>query len=114
MNSKDRMRQDEPMNLEVRFARMSETNRSAIKILHMQLREIKENPEDFDYPVQLIEDIEYTLQGIWGFTRNKDYHSHWMEIKGCTCPKMDNRDPFYFGRRIVFEDCPWHAKGDES
>ena len=110
MNSSDRMRQNEPMSLHERFERLSDVNQAAIKILHAQLKEIKQNPEDFDYPVQLIEDIEFTLQGIWGFTRNKDYHTHWMEIKGCTCPQMDNRDPFYFGRRIVFADCPWHGE----
>ena len=112
MNSKDRMRQDEPMNLEVRFARMSETNRSAIKILHMQLREIKENPEDFDYPVQLIEDIEYTLQGIWGFTRNKDYHIHTFDIVGCSCPKLDNQERFGIAGKIINKGCVWHGKND--
>lgn len=91
---------------------MNDENHRAISELHSNLADIKHYPENYDDPVQLIEDIEFTLQGLWKFPRDVTFHSHWFEIKGCTCPQMDNLDPKFRGRgKITAGDCPWHAKG---
>ena len=100
-------------DLESRWLGMSKSQQEFVKAAHALLREIKDSPETFTRenvdPAQLIEDIEFSLHGVWKFVRNSAYHSHWLDIKGCTCPKMDNKDPFYYGGgKIIVSDCPWH------
>lgn len=104
---------DNSVSLRERWGLIGEVNQLAIGTLHQVLKNVKANPEQYDDPVQLIEDMEFTLQGLWKFTRNTDYHTHWKDIKGCTCPKLDNSDPMYFGGgKIIMSDCPWHWKGE--
>jgi len=89
---------------------MTEGEMGALQALHRLLEEVKENPRGGKYdPVQFIEDIEFTLQGIWGFTRDKSFHSHWLDISGCTCPRLDNQERFGTPERITARDCPWHG-----
>ena len=99
------------------YAVLSTAERMTISVLHAQLQDIKTYPERFTSagvdPVQLIEDIEFTLQGIWKFPRDVNYHTHWLEIKGCTCPPMDNADHWPTGR-ITVSDCPYHWKGNKA
>lgn len=101
------------------YAAMNTAERMTVSVLHQLLADIKQNPERYVdtekglSPVQLIEDIEHTLQGIWKFPRDAKYHTHWLEIKGCTCPKMDNKDPFYYGNgKLIVSDCPWHWRDE--
>lgn len=75
---------------------------------YAELKDILENPELYENPVQVIEELEFELQELWHFPQDKTYHRYWKYIKGCTCPRMDNEDPMYFGRRITVGDCPWH------
>lgn len=100
-------------DLEARWLAMTQAQQGFVRAAHVLMREIKASPETFTCenvnPVQLIEDIEFALQGVWKFARNPAYHLHWLDIKGCTCPKMDNKDPFYYGGgKIIMGDCPWH------
>lgn len=100
------------IDIKAAYAAMTTAEKMTVSVLHAQMLDIKTNPERYSDPVQLIEDIEFTLQGIWKFPRDAKYHTHWLEIKGCTCPKMDNKDPFYYGNgKITISDCPWHWKG---
>ena len=103
------------IDIKAAYAAMTTAERMTVCTIHQLLDDIKKNPERYVdaekglSPTQLIEDMEYTLQGIWKFPRDSKYHTHWLEIKGCTCPKMDNLDPLYFGGgKIVVSDCPWH------
>ena len=57
---------------------------------------------------QLLESLEYNMQRVWKFSQDKDYHTWWYKVPYCTCPKMDNGDPLYFGARIIRHDCPIH------
>ena len=84
---------------------VSEEKVSAIKEVHKHLYHVKVRPNSYEDPVDLIEAIEYTLQVLWGLEVNKDWHSHWNEIKGCTCP---NDQPVGSGLRRVNRTCPWH------
>lgn len=52
--------------------------------------------------------IEYELQDLWKFKRDKKYHRFW-EIPGCECPKLDNED-CYPHRRVINEGCPYHGE----
>ena len=56
----------------------------------------------------LLESLEYNMQRVWKFPQNKDFHSWWFRVPYCTCPKMDNADPLYFGSQIISGDCPVH------
>lgn len=102
------------VNIKEAFEKLNKKELETIRCIHGMLDDIKINPERYENPVQLIEDLEYALQGLWKFPRDSNYHSHWLEIKGCTCPKMDNRDPMYYGGgKITVSDCPWHWKGEQ-
>ncbi len=56
----------------------------------------------------LLESLEYNMQRVWKFEQNQEYHSWWYKIPHCKCPKMDNADPLYSGRRIISGDCVIH------
>ena len=100
------------VDVKAAYAALNTQVRMLISSIHILLDDIKNTPERYNDPVQLIEDLEYSLQGIWKFPRDANYHTHWLEIKACSCPKLDNKDPFYYGRgKITVSDCPWHWKG---
>lgn len=88
--------------------------------LHLDLRkffwEVSEmktiSPEDGRRIRDTVEEIEYEMQFAWGFPRNRDFHTHWFRVPGCTCPKMDNGEWVGHGRRIISGDCPIHAVPD--
>lgn len=100
------------LTLADRWEGMTEQDHEAVKALHAVLAQIKANPELHADPVQLMEDIEFTLQSLWKFDRSVNHHTHWIEIKGCKCPKMDNREHWGTGR-ITVSDCKWHWKEPE-
>ena len=57
---------------------------------------------------RLATDVEFLLQDAWKFERNIFMHP-WYKVPKCTCPKMDNKDPFYYGGgKVIVGDCPWH------
>lgn len=98
-------------DLQSRLDDMTRAEHQALCALHDLLAEVKAKPRSLKYdPVQFIEDIEYTMQGIWGFTRDRDYHIHWIDLKGCTCPKIDNQELFGAPYRVTATDCPHHTK----
>lgn len=98
------------VTLNDRWNDMTEVEKDTVQQLHALLREIKIAPRSRKYdPVQLIEDIEHTLQHLWGFTRSRDFHTHWMDLKGCTCPKADNMELMGAPYRITSKDCPHHS-----
>ena len=83
----------------------------AIDCVNAALTLVLDNPEDHRHPLATVEGMEYLLQELWGFPQDADYHRYWKEVKDCCCPKLDNEDALYFGRRIYSGDCPWHSKG---
>lgn len=100
------------VDIKAAYAALNTQERMLISSIHILLDDIKNNPERYNDPVQLIEDLEYSLQGIWKFPRDSRFHLHWLEIKDCSCPKLDNKDQMYYGRgKLTTSDCPWHWKG---
>ncbi len=96
--------------LQQRINDMTPVEHAALTALHRLMDEIVDSPRGEKYdPNQFIEDIEHTMQGLWGFPRDSDFHVHWLRRAGCTCPKMDNHDLMGAPYRIVFEDCPHHT-----
>jgi hypothetical protein len=98
-------------SLQQRINEMTEAEHAALIALHRLMDEVVDNPRPEKYDVnQFIEDIEYTMQGVWGFTRDRDFHIHWLRRVGCTCPKLDNHDLMGAPYRIIAEDCPHHTQ----
>lgn len=59
---------------------------------------------------QALEYTELQLQKEWGFEQDVNKHTWWLKPKSCTCPKLDNTDPVYFGGgKIISADCPLHS-----
>lgn len=79
-----------------------------IVAVHGMLDGVLEFPEDYDDPVRLVELYELWLQTLWNFPQDTTYHIHWVRMKGCTCPKMDNRMLAGVERRLISKCCPWH------
>lgn len=51
---------------------------------------------------------EYMLQALWGFKEDPRYHKFW-NMKGCTCPKLDNEDAYPTGFYTLNASCPLHG-----
>jgi len=85
--------------------------------LHIEKLKIFELMEQTDETYRLkqyakiVEYIEYCLQDIWGFPRNKNYHE-WYLIPKCKCPTMDNSDCKGSRYQIINGSCPIH--GDDK
>lgn len=80
-----------------------------LNALYKVLDEVISRPEYFDNPVRQIEQLEFKLQKLWKFPQDARYHTHWVKIKGCTCPKMDNKNFFGSDICLVNQTCPWHS-----
>ncbi len=83
---------------------------------HLYLSDLFEEAKDMTpedqkmYVAPLVESIEFAMQRLWKFPEDANYHTHWLRVPACLCPKMDNRDPMYYGRgRIIVADCPIHG-----
>lgn len=97
-----------------RWEAMSPVEQETVKQLHTLLRELKDKtPEQLKRMkgqvdvVQWVEYIEYTLQGLWRFSLDRDFHTHWKDLQGCTCPKLDNMMGAPY--RITNLGCPHHT-----
>jgi hypothetical protein len=84
-------------------------NPELVELINEEIDYILANPEMYDDPVQTIEDLEFKLQAAWGFSQDKNYHTRWNKIKGCTCPTMDNRERIGTPYRIHDTSCKWHG-----
>ncbi|MND84989.1 hypothetical protein D3C80_768950 [compost metagenome] len=65
--------------------------------------------------VARVEALEYRMQELWGFGRDRKFHRYQLEIKGCTCPKHDNRGLIGVAEwRYVNINCKWHGGGEDG
>lgn len=56
----------------------------------------------------LVETIEYELQLLWGFHKDKSYHE-WFKVPQCQCPKTDNQERQGTPYQIYNKSCPIHG-----
>lgn len=96
------------LTLSERWERMDEQEQEAVSAMHGALQYMKDYPENYSNPVQAIEDMEFALQGLWKFSRDANYHTHWLHISGCRCPIMMNREAFGLPK-IFHKECKWHG-----
>jgi len=93
---------------------ISDENVKKIEELHVyrdSLFRLMENSKDHDALKALDKEcelVEFRLQELWGFTKDKNYHKFWYR-PGCTCPRMDNNDNYPYGRYTVSYNCPLHG-----
>ena len=71
----------------------------------------EENKEQIFQLTKSIELLEFSMQKAWGFSEDKNYHTHWLRIKFCSCPRLDNKDIFYYGRGLIHSgSCVIHGE----
>jgi hypothetical protein len=81
---------------------------------HIQKLMIFEQMEETDDPQTLkdlsniVTDIEFDLQELWGFPLDINFH-RWYDIPKCSCPKMDNSENIGTKYRIISGACPIHG-----
>lgn len=104
----------EHQGLNEKTVRLIEEKHSELDKIIGMLNSLDWNDENKAQILQLAESIEimeFTLQKLWGFSQNDNYHSHWLRNKFCSCPKIDNRDSMYFGRgKIHMSNCKIHGE----
>jgi hypothetical protein len=93
---------------------ISDESLERIKKLHLKRFQVKEEmTKTCDHSrlgmfANMIKDIEFELQDLWGFERDYSMHD-WFDVPKCTCPKMDNRERKGTGYQIISLDCPIHG-----
>lgn len=79
---------------------------------YLLIQEMEQLPRESGFLLKIgaeaITEIDYELQELWGFERNREYHRFW-ELPHCTCPKMDNNERYGTGMYIINQDCPIHG-----
>ena len=105
------------MNVDyARERELSEQDIDLIQQIGNRLEQVCQRPELYGEPadvVQLVDSLEVTLQHLWGFPFDEKFLRYQMEISGCTCPKMDNRERVGgTGARVVSMNCPFHGLGE--
>ena len=77
------------------------------KVMDEDLDKIK----DFN---NTLEDLEFNAQEAWQFTKSADHHNWWLDVPGCKCPQMDNRDRMGVPGYVYNGDCVWHGLFDKT
>ena len=113
---KDVEMKDEDFSFNVDYARsrgITEPELLAMDTIYVYLSCVLRKPfHHFDTHkevVDVIQAMEYTIQLFWKFPLTAEKHSYWYQVAGCKCPKMDNSDPMYSGRRIINMACEFHG-----
>ena len=104
----------EKQGLDEKTVRLIEEKHSELDQIIGMLNSLDWNDENRGQILQLTDNIElmeFTLQKLWGFPQNANYHSHWLRNKFCSCPKIDNRDiAYYGGGKLHTSNCKIHGE----
>ena len=57
-------------------------------------------------------ELEFNLQELWGFEKDKMYHRFWNQPH-CSCPSMDNDESYPYGPYYISKGC-YHYLPDEK
>lgn len=88
---------------------LTDEDRLELDELYLDLNFALDNPEVFDSVEEAVRQLEFELQRVWRFTQDPKFHRYQLEIKGCTCPRLDNFELFgHTASRYITSDCPWH------
>lgn len=87
---------------------------SLILHAHYYMSQLFSEMEELDAPQDLreyakkVEELEFYMQDLWGFPRNRAYHKFWR-VPHCNCHVLDNEDAYGSGTRYYSESCPVHG-----
>ena len=94
---------------------ISEVGRVALDKTYEQLFYALEHPEVFGSVEDVVRELEFDLQALWKFPQDPKFHRYQLEIKGCTCPKLDNYELIgHTADRYRVSDCPWHWSAEHQ
>lgn len=92
---------------------LNETQRLELDVTYELLIDALKNPENYANVEKTVTELEFRLQRQWKFPEDSKFHRYQTQIRGCTCPKLDNADLVgYSAARYRVSDCPWHWKED--
>lgn len=97
----------------VKQQNLSNTTIELLEGLHIAMaahknRELSDIPDIPEY-VELIQEIEFAMQRLWGFEEDSKYHNHWFTDPKCQCPVFDNHDLSGINRSVINLSCPLHG-----
>jgi hypothetical protein len=95
---------------------VSEENQDRLCELYDELEDLIElgniNPNIMEVRkvAEDIEQLEFELQRLWGFTESQMHHRYWDVLDKCLCKRhrMDNAERWGHSR-IISMDCPLHG-----
>ena len=80
-------------------------------INQLMILDNKSNPELLPLYSEIHKNIEFTLQELWKFGANANFHRFWEQPQ-CTCPRMDNEERLGHDYGFIISSiCPVHGKG---
>ncbi len=81
----------------------------AIRNCYFGLIEVTDDKSELINIRDIITQIEFSLQKIWGFEEDARYH-RFFDIPKCDCPKLDNSDLLGTGHRYINPNCILHGQ----
>lgn len=96
---------------ENKFKKLAEAHKNKHKILEKM--KITDEKSTLKFLAETITQIEFSLQRLWGFPEDINYHRFW-ELPKCTCPKLDNEDAYPTGYYVRVQSCPLHGFNNQS
>lgn len=95
------------------FARVRDCDEDALQGVYDQLGKVLHRPsmvcETPQQAVEVVQGLEYTLQLLWKFPVDSNFHNYWWDLNGCNCGGMDSRDMLGSGLRWTNDTCPYHG-----
>ncbi|MFD3303716.1 hypothetical protein [Alteromonas macleodii] len=64
-----------------------------------------------------VQNVEFAMQELWGFTQESSFHTHWCNIPHCICNK-NGPNPYFlesWGKHTIRDkNCPVHGVNSEA
>jgi len=93
---------------------LTEEERNELDMTYELLLDALANPASYDDVEATVRVLEFRLQRQWKFGEDARFHRYQLDIRGCTCPKLDNMELFgHTADRYRVSDCPWHWKEEK-
>jgi len=87
--------------------KLLETHVSIFKLFEKYKESSRTTFEDLNTELTI---LNFELQKLWGFPLNFNFHTYWLQVPGCVCPKLDNKDLFGTPYRNYSSGCPIHRE----
>jgi len=92
---------------------LSEKDCIAIGVLHKMREQIVSRPDMFfddkEKVLEVLQGVEYSLQWLWNFPMDKNWHLTQFRLPECLCPYLDNKERAGTGYWVINKKCPYHG-----